>query len=62
MEVDDVLVLGAVIALAAAARSTWSPCGLSMLSQLTPLGEAGRGQKYARAPRSGSSWARSPAG
>jgi len=40
--------LGAVIALAAAARSTWSPCGLSMLSQLTPLGEAGRGQKYAR--------------
>lgn len=41
-------VLGAVIALAAAARSTWSPCGLSMLSQLTPLGEAGRNQKYAR--------------
>jgi hypothetical protein len=42
------LVLGGVIALAAAARSTWSPCGLSMLSQLTPLGEAGRGQRYAR--------------
>jgi hypothetical protein len=42
------LVFGAVIALAAAARSTWSPCGLSMLSQLTPLGEAGRGQKYPR--------------
>ncbi len=41
-------VLGTVVALAAAARSTWSPCGLSMLSQLTPLGEAGRGQKYAR--------------
>jgi hypothetical protein len=41
-------VLGAVLALAAAARSTWSPCGLSMLSQLTPLGEAGRNQKYAR--------------
>ncbi len=41
-------VLGAVIALAAAARSTWSPCGLSMLSQLTPLAEAGRGQRYAR--------------
>jgi hypothetical protein len=41
-------VLGAVIALAAAARSTWSPCGLSMLSQLTPLGEAGRGQRYTR--------------
>jgi hypothetical protein len=41
-------VLGAVIAVAAAARSTWSPCGLSMLSQLTPLAEAGRGQRYAR--------------
>jgi hypothetical protein len=42
------LVLGVVIALAAAARSTWSPCGLSMLSQLTPLAEAGRGQRYDR--------------
>jgi hypothetical protein len=41
-------VLGTVVALAAAARSTWSPCGLSMLSQLTPLAEAGRGQKYTR--------------
>jgi len=41
-------VLGAVIAVAAAARSTWSPCGLSMLSQLTPLAEAGRGQRSAR--------------
>ncbi len=43
-----IFVLGAVLAVAAAARSTWSPCGLSMLSQLTPLAEAGRGQRYAR--------------
>jgi hypothetical protein len=37
---------GVVIALAAAARSTWSPCGLSMLSQITPMAEAGRGRKF----------------
>src|SRR4051795_13514814 len=41
-----VLVLGAVVALAAALRSTWSPCGQSMLSQLTPVGEASRGYRY----------------
>ena len=40
--------IGIVIALAAAARSTWSPCGLSMLSQITPMAEAGRQQKFAR--------------
>jgi hypothetical protein len=34
------------LALAAAARSTWSPCGLSMLSSITPLGEAGRGRRF----------------
>ena len=43
-----VIMFGVVIALAAAARSTWSPCGLSMLSQITPMAEAGRGQKFAR--------------
>lgn len=37
-----------VIAIAAAARSTWSPCGQSMLSQLNPIAEAGRGQPYRR--------------
>jgi hypothetical protein len=42
---------GIVIALAAAARSTWSPCGLSMLSQITPMAEAGRGHKFARTAR-----------
>ncbi len=39
-------VAGVVVAMAAAARSTWSPCGLSMLSTITPLGERGRGQRY----------------
>ena len=41
-----VLALGAVIALAAAVRGTWSPCGQSMLSQITPIGEASRGNRY----------------
>jgi hypothetical protein len=41
-----VLVLGVVVAIAAAVRSTWSPCGQSMLSQLTPVGEASRGYRY----------------
>jgi hypothetical protein len=41
-----VLALGLVVAFAAAVRSTWSPCGQSMLSQLTPVGEASRGYRY----------------
>jgi hypothetical protein len=41
-----VFALGVVVALAAAVRSTWSPCGQSMLSQLTPVGEASRGYRY----------------
>lgn len=40
--------LAIVIAIAAAARSTWSPCGQSMLAQITPLAEAGRRQRFAR--------------
>jgi hypothetical protein len=40
------VVLAAVVAVAAAIRSTWSPCGLSMLSTITPLGEAGRQHRY----------------
>src|SRR6185369_7149767 len=43
-----VVVLGVAIALAAAARSSWSPCGLSMLSQITPVAEAGRGYRFSR--------------
>jgi hypothetical protein len=39
--------LGVVVAVAAAIRSTWSPCGLSMLSTVTPLAERSRGHRYA---------------
>ena len=42
------LVAGAVVlAVAAAVRSTWSPCGLSMLSTVTPLAERARGHRFA---------------
>jgi hypothetical protein len=34
------------IAVIAAFRSTWSPCGVSMLSSITPLSESGRGHRY----------------
>jgi len=40
------VVLGLAVAISAGARSTWSPCGLSMLSSLTPLAERGRGHRY----------------
>ena len=35
-----------IVAVMAAARSTWSPCGLSMLSSITPFGEKARGHRY----------------
>ena len=38
--------LAGLVAVAAAARSTWSPCGLSMLSTITPLTERGKGHSY----------------
>ena len=41
------VVLASVVAVAAAIRSTWSPCGLSMLSTITPLAERGRSHRYA---------------
>jgi hypothetical protein len=41
-----VLVAACLVAVAAAVRSTWSPCGLSMLSTITPLGERGRGRRF----------------
>ena len=41
-----------VVAIAAAVRSTWSPCGLSMLATVTPLAERGRGYRY----RSTAAW------
>lgn len=41
-----VVLLALVVAVAAAARSTWSPCGLSMLSTITPMAERGRGHRF----------------
>jgi hypothetical protein len=41
-----IVVLASVAAVAAAIRGTWSPCGQSMLSQLNPVGEASRGNRY----------------
>jgi len=34
------------VCLAAAGRSTWSPCGLSMLSTITPMTERAGGRRY----------------
>ncbi len=45
-------VAAVVVAVAAAARSTWSPCGVSMLATVTPLAERGRGHRY----RSTAAW------
>ena len=36
----------ALVAVVSAVRSTWSPCGLSMLACMTPLGEKGRGSRF----------------
>jgi hypothetical protein len=41
-----------VVTVMAAVRSTWSPCGLSMLASITPLSESGRGHRY----RATASW------
>lgn len=40
------LVLALVVATVAAVRGVWSPCGLSMLSSITPMTEAGRGNRF----------------
>ena len=40
------VVLALIVAAAAAVRSTWSPCGLSMLSTITPMAEKARGHRY----------------
>ena len=40
------VVLALLVAVAAAVRSTWSPCGLSMLSTITPFGERAKGHRY----------------
>ena len=46
------VIVATLVALAAAVRSTWSPCGLSMLSTITPLSERAKGHSY----RSTASW------
>lgn len=40
------VLLALIVALAAATRSTWSPCGLSMLSTITPMAEQSRGHRF----------------
>ncbi|HEX3980811.1 MAG TPA: hypothetical protein VHW93_06290 [Acidimicrobiales bacterium] len=47
-----VAILACVVAIAAAVRSTWSPCGLSMLSTITPISERSKGHAY----RSTATW------
>lgn len=40
------VLLALIVAVAAATRSTWSPCGLSMLSTITPMAEQSRGHRF----------------
>ncbi len=40
------LLAATMVTIGAAVRSTWSPCGLSMLASITPLSELGRGHRY----------------
>jgi MFS family permease len=46
MTSGSVLLLALVVAAAGALRSTWSPCGLSMLSSITPMAERARGRRF----------------
>lgn len=41
-----ILLVALPVAAVAAARGVWSPCGLSMLSAITPMTEAGRGNRF----------------
>ena len=41
-----IISVAALVTLASAVRSTWSPCGLSMLASITPLSETGRGNRF----------------
>src|SRR6188472_2993734 len=43
---STLFVLAAIVTIAAAVRSTWSPCGQSMLSTITPLAERARGHRF----------------
>lgn len=49
---DAIFVLGLLVGVIAAIRGVWSPCGLSMLSSITPMTEAGRGYRF----RSTAAW------
>ena len=40
------LALAALVAVVSALRGIWSPCGLSMLSSITPMSESGRGNRF----------------
>jgi len=40
------VVLGIIVAIAAAIRGIWSPCGLSMLTSINPLSERAKGHRY----------------
>jgi len=40
------LLLALPVAAISAIRGVWSPCGLSMLSSITPMTEAGRGNRF----------------
>jgi hypothetical protein len=44
---EAITALALVVAVVAGARSTWSPCGVSMLSTITPVTEASRERRYA---------------
>jgi hypothetical protein len=43
---DLLFALAIGMGVVAAVRSTWSPCGQSMLSSITPVAEAGRGHRF----------------
>jgi len=43
---EAITTLALVVAVVAGARSTWSPCGVSMLSTITPVTEASRERRY----------------
>jgi hypothetical protein len=40
--------IAVAVTVVAALRSTWSPCGVSMLSTITPLAERAKGHRYGR--------------
>jgi hypothetical protein len=46
-----VVVATVALAIVGGLRGVWSPCGLSMLSTITPIGERGRGNRYATTAR-----------